>query len=105
LENRIKQLREEKGMTQMRLSSELEVTQETISAYEIGRHRPSIKTLTKMAKLFDASIDYILGLSAVRDSLKSTDLALNEIKLIRTFRKMNDSQKERVLGYIDGMIS
>ena len=36
--NRIKQLREEYNMTQVRLSIELEVSQETISAYESGKH-------------------------------------------------------------------
>ena len=39
--NRIKKLRKEKNITQIRLSIELEVSQETISAYEKGKYYPS----------------------------------------------------------------
>ena len=41
MSNRIKQLREELRMTQVRLSIELEVSQETVSAYENQKHYPS----------------------------------------------------------------
>ena len=42
--NRIRELREEKHITQVRLSTELGVAQETISAYEQGRHLPAFET-------------------------------------------------------------
>ena len=48
--NRIKELRESKGMTQVRLSIELEVSQETVSAYEKGKHYPSVEVLMKLLK-------------------------------------------------------
>lgn len=43
--NRIRELREEKHITQVRLSTELGVAQETISAYEQGRHLPDRKSV------------------------------------------------------------
>ena len=46
--NRIKELREEKKITQVRLSIELEVSQETISAYEKGKYSPSVKSLIRL---------------------------------------------------------
>lgn len=64
--NKIRDLRIEKSMTQLRLSIELEVSQETVSTYEIGKHYPSARSLIRMAELFDASTDYILGLNPVR---------------------------------------
>ena len=64
--NRIKQLREEYNMTQVRLSIELEVSQETISAYESGKHYPSVAALLRLSEIFHASCDYILGLSDIR---------------------------------------
>ena len=66
MENRIRQLREELHMTQVRLSIELEVSQETVSAYENQKHYPSFVQLVKLSNLFHASIDYIMGLSQVR---------------------------------------
>ena len=59
MENRIRELREGKRMTQVRLSIELGVSQETVSAYENQRHYPSFTQLVKMSELFHASIDYI----------------------------------------------
>ena len=61
--NRIRELREEKKITQIRLSIELEVSQETISAYEMEKYFPSIKSLIKLRQIFGVPIDYILGLS------------------------------------------
>ena len=69
--NRIKQLREEIGMTQVRLSIELEVAQETISAYELGKHYPSFTSLVKMMNIFNVGIDYIMGFSDVRCAVKN----------------------------------
>ena len=60
--NRIKELREEKGMTQQRLSIELGVTQEAVSGYENGRHFISMPCLLKLSKMFNVSCDYILCL-------------------------------------------
>ncbi len=104
MKNRIKELREEKKMTQVRLSIELEVTQETVSAYEIEKHYPSVKSLLKMASLFDSSLDYILGLSDIRLLSRSDALPNNEIEVLSLFRCLNDSQKEKAIAYIQGML-
>ena len=47
--NRIKELRESKGMTQIRLSIELSLSLETVSAYENGKHYPRVENLIKMS--------------------------------------------------------
>ena len=62
-QNRIRELRQKKNLSQLQLSIELEVTQETISAYEHSKHLPSITALMKMSQLFGVSMDYIMGLS------------------------------------------
>lgn len=64
--NRIKQLRGENRMTQVQLSMELDVSQETVSAYEKEKHYPSFVQLCKMSELFHVSIDYLMGRSDVR---------------------------------------
>lgn len=49
MQNRFRQLREVKHRTQLRLSTELGMTQETISAYETGKQLPSLNTLIALA--------------------------------------------------------
>lgn len=105
MQNRIKQLRVENNITQVRLSIELEVTQETVSAYEIGKHSPSVKSLLRMASLFDVSIDYILGLSDIRKASTDKILSQDESKFILLYRKMNPHQKEKILAFMQGQLS
>ena len=99
--SRIKELREEIGMTQIRLSVELEVAQETISAYENGKHYPSLSNLIKLRDIFHASIDYIMGFSDVR--LPVGTLAQEEEKLIQTFRSLPPSKRESLFAFLAGL--
>lgn len=103
--NRIRELREESKMTQIRLSMELEVTQETVSAYELGKHYPGVNTLIKLAVLFNASIDYILGRSNIKKAEAETILTRDEVSLVSMYRKLNPLQKERVCAFIQGQLS
>ena len=73
--NRIRELREEKHITQVRLSTELGVAQETISAYEQGRHLPSVTSLMKLSVILDASMDYIMMKSDVRNVVQVKSLS------------------------------
>ncbi|MCR5122301.1 MAG: helix-turn-helix domain-containing protein [Ruminococcus sp.] len=57
---RLKELRKKKGMTQLRLAMELNMTQNTISRYETGEREADYKTLILFADYFGVSIDYLL---------------------------------------------
>ena len=63
---RLKNLREEYGMTQQELADKLFLTQKTINSYERGRTQPNMETLCKLSDIFDTSIDYLLGLTNER---------------------------------------
>ena len=100
--NRIKKLRKEKNITQIRLSIELEVSQETISAYEKGKYYPSATMLIKLRDIFGVSIDYILGLSDTRfDPLSETNLTEDETYILNLCRKMDDSDRKRTISSIE----
>lgn len=104
--NRIRELREEKNITQVRLSIELEVSQETISAYEMEKYYPSVKSLIKLRKIFGVPIDYILGFSNSRyESLQTSDLSQDEIAVIHLYRNLTDSGKASVQAYLEGYLS
>lgn len=100
--DRIKILREEKRMTQTRLSIELEVTQETVSAYESGRHYPSIPILIKMSELFGVSCDYILGVSDIRTIMTGlkTD---SDIEIVSEFNSLTPMEQNQVKAYIQAL--
>lgn len=104
MHNRIRQLREERHMTQVRLSIELEVSQETISAYESGKHYPSVENLIKLSLLFHTSCDYILGISEIRCPLNSHNLTQDEIFLLEQYQSLKESKKIRLKGYLDALL-
>lgn len=58
----LKEMREEKGFSQRKLASELEVTQACIAKWETGNREPSLDDLIKIARYFGVTTDFLLGL-------------------------------------------
>ena len=60
---RIKDLREDKEILQKDMAKILNTTQTNYSKYELGKINIPIDTLIKLAKFFNTSVDYLLGLT------------------------------------------
>lgn len=58
---RLKELREEKNLTQYQLAKILDVHQTSITNWENGTNETDFATLIKLAKLFEVTTDYLLG--------------------------------------------
>ena len=58
----IKELREEKELTQVELGNLLGLSYQTIGHYENGVSQPTLETLINMCKIFGVTSDYLLGL-------------------------------------------
>lgn len=101
---RLKQLREEKSISQIRLSVEIGVAQETISAYERGKAVPTCENLIKMAKYLNTSTDYLLGLSDMKlpyNKITLDKLSESELSLILKYRHLSIYEKSKLCGYLD----
>ena len=59
--NRLKLLREERGMKQSELGKLLNVKDAAISKYESGKVPLTDNTLMALSKIFGVSVDYLLG--------------------------------------------
>ncbi|KKO51004.1 XRE family transcriptional regulator [Paenibacillus sp. DMB20] len=59
--HRIAKLREEKGLTQEELAAAIGISRASLSHYESDRRKPNLITLTRLADLFQVSVDYIIG--------------------------------------------
>ncbi len=59
MKNRLRELREEKGLTQEELAKALGVTRQTIIAIEKGRYNPSLQLAFRMARFFNVRIEDI----------------------------------------------
>ena len=60
MHNRLKQLRKNRGYTQVRLQMETGIEQALLSKYENGERIPPTETLLKLAEFYNVSVDYLL---------------------------------------------
>ena len=105
----LKNLRSEKGLSQRELSSQLGLSANCICEYEKGRSEPNLDTLKKLSSIFECSIDYLVGNSddfgIVQISSNKQPLTYLQQELLHYFDKMDDSQKNRLIGYAYAMIN
>lgn len=76
---RLKQLRKEKGMTQIDLAEALGVSSGTVAMWETGKRKPSFEMFDKLTEVFDRRLDYILGTS---DDPSSQKLREDEVRIL-----------------------
>ena len=94
----LKKCRNEKNITQIRLSIAAEVSQETISAYESGKAMPSVDTLLKIADFLDVSIDYLLG--RTDNPIVNLSVDNSEDNYLSLYHSLDKKQKEDVITYM-----
>ena len=66
--NRIREIREDIGWTQTEIAKKIGITQRNYSYYETGRTMLTEDILTKLADLYNTSIDYLLYRTDKRDA-------------------------------------
>jgi len=62
--SRLKRAREYIGITQKEAATALKISQQTYGNYEVGKREPGLEMLVMLSKLFDVSIEWLVGLSS-----------------------------------------
>ena len=57
----LRSIRIEKGLNQLKVATDLNISREALSYYENGKRSPSIETLILLSKYYDVSIDYLIN--------------------------------------------
>lgn len=98
LNERIINLRKEKGLTQSQLADKIGVTDKAVSKREVNEANPDISLLSKIADLFGVTIDYLLtGKATDNISLDEMDEDKRAIYLI----KKDDAITFKKYGYVE----
>ncbi len=104
---RLQELRKDKGISQAEIAKILGVSHYTISSYECNRSDPDDKSKIILAKLFDVSLDYLLGLidepisfnrneniiSIPKNFNEDDKINLNEYIKFLEFKKHNSNER------------
>lgn len=59
--NRVREMREERSMTQAELGEAIGVTRHTVIAIEQGRYSPSLESAFRIARLFGVGVEDVFG--------------------------------------------
>ena len=93
LGKRIKELRENAGLTQQQLAERVWVSKAAISNYELCERNPSLETLVNIAHFFHVSTDYLLGIDDKSQTLDLNGLSDEDIivleQTVALLRKKN----------------
>ena len=100
---RLKQLREERHISQQKLADKIGTNQQNIHRYEHSFYEPDIGTLKALANFFDTSIDYLVGNTDVPNKIEpveSFDLNEVEAKLMKQYRRLPENAKRGVAALV-----
>lgn len=104
MKSRIRQLREKRGLMQQRLASELGITQQMLSKYERDVTLIKVDVLKKIAKYFNVTTDYLLGVSDVKRDLQR-QMKMNETldeyyDLVEVYKDLDPYDQEMIWSII-----
>lgn len=60
--NHIREIRQQQGITQVKMAEDLQITRQTINAIEKNKYNPSLELALKLVRYFDVPIDKLFYL-------------------------------------------
>lgn len=97
LSARLKQVRNEKKITQDQVADALNVKRQTYSAYERGVSVPDANVLAQLAQIFCTSTDYLLGLTD--DSTPAKERAAGMVQSGGQYEDLTPEQIEKIKAF------
>jgi len=91
-------------MTQGQLAALLNLKPSAISKYEKGHTQPSLQTLVRMADIFSCSVDYLLGLTDLRNPYGPAPFTPTEAELITRYRRLSREDQIRIRERISTLL-
>lgn len=108
--NRIKEVREQRGLTQKYVALSLGVKGPSVSAWESGKTFPSAENLAALAELYGVSIDYLMGKAEdapsqePEDAKHPTRFDTDRLRRLRTERMLTQAALGEELGLSESTV-
>lgn len=97
---RLRQCREEKGLSQQEFAKQLDSYHSVIGRYERDEMTPSVEVAKKMAQLLGTTVGYLLGEVQDADTFKDPVM----LKRLQEINTLSDDDKHCILYTIDGLL-
>ena len=103
---RIRELREEKNLSQLDVAKGIGTSQRNIGRWETGSNEPSSSFVLKLANFFNCSTDYLLGREddfGVVSTSKNLNLTSNESEILSHFRLLSADLQREAIGFVKAL--
>ncbi len=101
---RLRELRNERGITQQQLADLLQFGRSTIAGYERNGKQPDNQRLCQLADFFDVSVDYLLGHTDDRNAVIPSPVSDPVIQAaIQCMEGLSDEAKASALRYLQAI--
>ena len=103
--NQLKELRQEKSISQNQIANQLNIAVSTYANWEQGRTEPNIMYIKQIASCFNVSTDFLLGLSDDFGNVINNTLNETENYLVNQLRQLNIEKKQELISYANYLIN
>ncbi|WP_340701590.1 helix-turn-helix transcriptional regulator [Brevibacillus borstelensis] len=108
LGEKLKNLREQRGWTQSQAAERIGISSQVVSNYERNYRSPDKETLSRIAKVYNCSLDWLLGVTDNPDrnddyspfNKKDTSLSEFESLFFYELDKLSDEDKQKALEHV-----
>ena len=101
----LKILRSNSNLSQKELAKRIDLSSNIICEYEKGRSQPNIDTLIKLSKIFNCTVDYLIGnendFGIVATSTPT--LTKEESELLATFKLLTLEDQYKAIGFVKAL--
>lgn len=102
---RLRQLRQQHGLTQMTVAERLCIDRTTYNKYEAGKVSPDHQGLVKLAAMFGVTVDHLLGREssqalALAESDGAITVSEQEKVLLQMFRQLSAEEQSRLVEQV-----
>ncbi len=112
LAERLKELREQKGLTRKQVSQAVGLEASTYGKYEKGQRQPSYQILLALADFYCVSVDFLTGFSKTKEPLTqehltntysqiAEDLGEDVQVMFHDITSFDDKEREELKNFID----
>ena len=95
---RLRQVREKRGVLQLKIADDLKIGRSTYSNYEQGQREPSFEMLEAIADYLNVDINYLLGKTDIERQWDFDDLALQAKQNQMLVSQLDGIEKLNILG-------
>lgn len=90
---RLKELRNETGISISELADKINIAKSTLSRYEASKMEPTLAVIVKIANFFNVSLDWLAGNSSIREPFITSN------NIVKIYNELNDNQKRELYRY------